>query len=259
MSKGAYDFAFGPIELCAAITAAAAEHVRAVKKGAKSWPATAQPFDVPRFNVRELWTDTRIEAAVVLIAQPNAYLSVLATMGEYDRLLDILSEARRYASKRSPPTGDPVCDTALATLASFAWLRLRGIDACAAFARDGLYAQFRRFGESCAAARQSWQSFAAAMSARAEALPTLPKTPLHLWWEEVTALSKEVSLASIYGSDYGRALRHDEAHLRKQGQTLGDIEQLIDRIDTAKEPDDLLLAARGFPLRKLFLLRKLLG
>ncbi len=65
--------------------------------------------------------------------------------------------------------------------------------------------------------------------------PTRPPLILHIWWNEVTTLSKEVALAHVFGSDYRKEIMSMSL---KAGQAF--CQQLVERIGRAQEPDELL-------------------
>lgn len=232
------DLFFGPLDLCGQITDLAVTYIKAIEAGEKTSPAAKRRLNDPASSVREIWADTRVEAAIQLISFPNAQLARLAQMVEQQELLPILISSPKHFRSLSP-SGDHTIDTAQGVLSSLLYLRDRGLEAGAAFALDS--GHFRNFVYSCTAAWHEIQGFNATLQGPVGGLPKRPDLLVHVWWREVSQLSKEIALAQIYGSDFRAALKDIVSYARSKGERVDDtdVQSMITRIETAKEPDDL--------------------
>lgn len=239
---------FEPGALLSALDKLLPEYLAKTDAGELVYPAAKRSLDDAGGNVRTIWEHTRLEAARYVMMVPRRDVELLIAPVRQAEAIEHFLRLPSHEETVVDFEGAPLKDYPVAIVAGLNWL-----DRCAFLAGadpDKFKRTRRDFRRVVALAQQWWLTEGAGprcyeMLANRRQLPPLM---FYLMWQTYTRLSKEIAIASIYGSSLDRAIERDRKHLEVSLRTrpeelssaLAAMSEGMARLKSANDPDDLL-------------------
>jgi hypothetical protein len=204
-------------------------------------PACHRRQGEARGSLRDIWDDTRLEAMHRLLEHGSARIDALASAGTQPVLVDALKQFDTPLERLPAATGEPLLDTVAAPFCAIGYLRERCLELGAS---DEIPSKALNSFVSRCNFVGVWQENADVYSL-AFAGGRLP-TMFSILWDEVSLVSKEIAVFSVFGAPLESAIERDIQHLRVQYAQHPRLEECCNnlmlqevRIRTAIEPADL--------------------
>lgn len=220
----------------------------AIDQACKNYPLGLPPAYTRRTNARDMWEGTRTEAMLKFRRHGKATLTVMTELTMQAKLFaEIVSGDAEADGDKS--NGEVIHDAVQAIFVTFKHLHATSYAANAQSKTEWDYVRpFRKLSKELA---PKWAEYERAITKGETPLPELPPLLLTVFWEEVSAKSKQIGLAPVWGSDLEYAKSNDLAMIEQKLGTSGKSRRAIDKelaecaavfdkMIAAKDPDDLL-------------------
>lgn len=230
---------FRPMSRLIAVKEIVAEHFTEVADG---------KFPCPAFRQRDLgpatiWAVTRLEALRPIFGFGSSELPLLVDHKSQVQVLTALLEDKPYLMLPQP-SGDTVSQTIQAIWQSYLYLTKVGGEV---LDRETDPYSLKKRGkdilhsllEGSRTLLDAWIAYREAISDRTSSLPAMPKTLFDLFYEDITAKTKSLTMSAVYGPSYESNIRSVLKQAQAEGLDSREFERGIALLQAASDPDEL--------------------